>query len=90
MFIYFSSHGSSIIGLPFSPSFVVYCFCLCDVRSDLVYIDVCCNLVLGDVCSILLPTMLADIFDSLSLLIAMVDGGVLVVCYNLFHRCTSW
>ena len=27
--IYFSSHGSSQIGLPFPPSFVVDCFCSC-------------------------------------------------------------
>ena len=41
MFIYFASHNSSLIGLPFPPSFVVYCFCSCDVRSNLVYIDGC-------------------------------------------------
>ena len=52
MIIYFSSHGSSLIGLPFPPSFVVYCFCSCDVRNDLVYTDVCSNLVFGDVCKI--------------------------------------
>ena len=40
MFIHFSSHRGSLIGLPFPPSFVAYYFCLCDVRSDLVYIDV--------------------------------------------------
>ena len=60
--IHFSSHGSSLIGLPFPPSFVVYCFCSCDVRSDLVYINVCCDLVFGDVCSILLPTIRSEIF----------------------------
>ena len=47
MFICFSSQGSSLIGLPFPPSFVVYCFCLCNLRSDLVYIDVCSDLVFG-------------------------------------------
>ena len=67
MFIYFSSHGSSLIGLPFLPSFVVYCFCSCDVCSDLVHIDVCSDLVFGDVWNILLPTMWSDIFGSLSL-----------------------
>ena len=41
MFICFSSDGSSYIGLLFPPSFVVYCFCSCDMRNDLVYIDVC-------------------------------------------------
>ena len=51
MFIYFSSHGSSLIDLPFPPSFVVHCFCSCDVRSNLVYTDVCSDLVFGDVCS---------------------------------------
>ena len=62
MFIYFSSHGSSLIGLPFPPPFVVYCFCSCEVRGDLVCIDVCSDLVFGDVCSILLPTIRSDIF----------------------------
>ena len=81
MFIYFSSHGSLLIGLPFPPSFVVYYFCSCDVRSDLVYIDVC---------SILLPTIRSDIFGSLLLLIVVTDGRVLVICHNLFHRWTSW
>ena len=47
MFIYFSSHGSSLISLPFAPSFVAYCFCSCDVCSDLVYTDVCSDLVFG-------------------------------------------
>ena len=89
MFIYFSSHGSSLIGLPFPPSFVVYCFCSCEVRSNLVYIDVCSDLVFGDVCSILLPTMRSNIFYSLSLLIVVADGRVLVICRNLFHRWTS-
>ena len=90
MFIYFSSHGSSLIGLPFPPSFVVYCFCSCDLRSDLVYIDVCSNLVFGDVCSILLPTMRSDFFGSLSLLIVVADGRVLVISHNLlYHRWTS-
>ena len=78
MFIYFSFHGSSLIGLPFPPSFVIFCFCLCGVRSDLVYIDVCSDLVFGDVCIILLPTMRTDIFGSLSLLIVVADGRVLV------------
>ena len=88
--VYFSSHGSSLIGMPFPPSFVVYCFCSCDVRSNLVYIDVCSDLVFGDVCSIMLPTMRSDIFGSLSLLIVVADGRVLVICHNLFHRWTSW
>ena len=86
MFIYFSFHGSSLIGLPLPPSFVVHCFCSCDVRSDLVYLDVCSDLVFGDVCSILLPTMRSDTFGSLSLLIVVADGRVLVICGNLFHR----
>ena len=57
MFTYFSPHGSSLIGLPFPLSFVVYCFCSCDACSDLVYIDVCSDLVFGNVCNILLPIM---------------------------------
>ena len=79
-----------MIGLLFPTSFVVYCFCLCDVRSDLVYIDVCSDLVLGDVCSFLLPTMRSDIFGFLLLLIVLADRCVLVICHNLFHRWTSW
>ena len=89
MFI-FSSHGSSLTGLPFPPSFVVYCFCSCDVRSDLVYIDVCSDLVFGEVCSILLSTMRSEIFGSLSLLIVLADEHVLVICHNIFHRWTLW
>ena len=90
MFIYFSSHGSSLIGLTFPPSFVIYRFCSCDVRSELVYIDACSDLVFGDVCSILLPTLRSDIFGSLSVLIVVVDRRVLVICHNLYHRCISW
>ena len=50
------------------------------MRSDLAYIDVCSDLVFGDVCSILLPTMQSDsdIFGTLSLLIVVADGRVLV------------
>ena len=81
-YVYFSFHGSSLIDLLFLPS----CFCSC----DLVYIDVCSDLVFGDVCSILLPTMRSDIFGSLSLLIVMADGRVLVICHNLFHCWASW
>ena len=90
MLIYFSSHYNLLIRLPFPPSFVVYCFCSCDVRSDLVYIDVCSGLVFGDVCSILLPIMRSDIFGFLSLLIVMADGCVLVICHNLYHCWASW
>ena len=68
MFVFFSSRGNSLIGLTFPPSFVVYCFCSCEVRSDLVSINVCSDLMFGDVCSILLPTMRSDIFGSLLLL----------------------
>ena len=69
--VYFlSSHGSSLMGLPFPPSFLfVYCFCLCDVRSVPVYIDVCSDLVFGDACSILLPTMRSEILYSPLLMI---------------------
>ena len=88
--VYFSSHGSSLIWLAFPPSFVVYCFCSCDVRSDLVYIDVYNDLVFGEVCSILLPTMPSGIFGPLSLLILVADGRVRVICHYLYHRWTSW
>ena len=44
------------------------------MRSVLVCIDVFSDLVFGDVCSILLPTMRSDIFCSLSLLIVVEDG----------------
>ena len=90
MFICFSSHGSSLIGLPLPPSLIVYCCCSCDVHSDLVYIDVCSDLVFGDMCSILLPTMRSDIFGALLLLIIVADGRVLFICHNLFHPWTSW
>ena len=90
MFIYFSSHGNSLIDLLFPQSFVVYCFCSSDVRSDLAYIDMCSGLVFGDKGSILLPTMRLDIFSSLSLLIVVADRCVLVIGNNLFHRWTSW
>ena len=60
---FFSSHGSSLIGLPFPPSFCCSIgFYSCDVRSVLFRINVCSDLVFGDVCSILLPTMRSDIF----------------------------
>ena len=57
--VYFlSSHGSSLIGLPFPSSFLfVCCFRLCDVCSDLVF---------GDACSILLPAMRSEVFCSLA------------------------
>ena len=83
------------MGLPFPPFFVVYCFCSCDVCSDLVYIDVCSDLefgdvcsdlVFGDVCSILLPTMWSDIFVCFSLFIVAADGRVLVICHDIFHH----
>ena len=86
--IIFFSHGSSLTGLPFPPSLVAYCFCSRDVRSDLVYIDVCSDLVFGDVCSILLPTMRSETFCSLSTLIIVADGRVLVICHDLFHGWT--
>ena len=44
------------------------------MRSVLVCIDVCSDLVFGEVCSILLPTMRSEIFQSLSLLIVVEDG----------------
>ena len=86
----FFSHGSSLIGLPFSPSFVVYCVRSCEGSSDLVYIDVCSNLVFGGMCSILLPIMRSDIFGSLSFLITAGDGRVLMIFHHLYHRWTSW
>ena len=86
---FFSSHGSSLTGLPFPPSLPCLLFCSCDVRSDLVYIDVCSELVVGDVCSILLLTMRSEIFCCLLLLIVVADGRVVVICHNLFHRWTS-
>ena len=65
--VYFLSfRGSSLIGLPFLPSFLfVCCFGSCDVCSVLVYIDVCSDLVSGDEYNILLPTMRSEIFCSL-------------------------
>ena len=52
----------------------------CDVFSVLNYLDVCSDLIRGDVCSILSPTMRLEIYDSLSSSIAVADGRVLVVC----------
>ena len=80
MFI-FSFHGSLLIGLPFPPSFVVHYFSLCEVGSDLVYIDVCSDLVVGDMCRIWLPTMHSEIFCSLSSLDVMAAVVFLVVCH---------
>ena len=69
MFIYFSSHGSSLIAFPLPSSFAVNCLCSCEVRSDLIYIDVCSSLVFDDVCSILLPTMRLDISATTSFIV---------------------
>ena len=68
--------------LAFPAIFVVYCFCSCDMRGDLVYIDVCTDVVFGDVFSILLQNMRLDIFGSLSSLIVAADERVLVVCHS--------
>ena len=102
---FLSSRGSSLTGLPFPPSLLCLLFCSCDVRSDLVYIDVCSNLVVGDVWSFLLPAMWSDIVCSLSKLIVVADGHVLVICHNLLssldfvtdghdydccHKCVNW
>ena len=57
--------------------------------SDLVYIEVCRDLVFGDVCSILLQTMRSEIFCSLSSLDVVTDVRVLVVGHISFfveHR----
>ena len=43
------------------------------MRSNLVYINLCSDLVVGDACSILLSTMRSEIFCSLSSLDVMVD-----------------
>ena len=44
------------------------------MRSDLVHIDMCSDLVFGGMCSIVLPTMRFEIFCSLSWLIVVGDG----------------
>ena len=44
------------------------------MRGDLVYIDGCSDLVVGDGCNILLPTMRSVIFCSFSSLNFMTDG----------------
>ena len=59
--------------------FFVRCFRLCHVCSVLVYLDVCRDLVRGDACSILLPTMRSEIFGSLSSLDFVMDGRNLIV-----------
>ena len=48
------------------------------------YTDVCSDLVRGDACNILLPTMWSEILCSLSLSITVADGRVLVVCHLSF------
>ena len=48
------------------------------------YIDECSDLVRGDACSILFPTMWLEILCSLSSSIAVADGRVLVVCHCSF------
>ena len=52
----------------------VRCFRPCDVCSVLIYLGVCSDLARGDACSILLPTMRSEIFDSLSSLDFVTDG----------------
>ena len=52
----------------------VRCFRSCDVCSVLNFLDVCSDLVRGDACSILLPTMRSEIFGSLSSLDFVTDG----------------
>ena len=54
------------------------------------YLDVCSDVVFGDVCNILLPTIRLDIFGSLLLLVFVTDGRVLVFCHNLYHSWTLW
>ena len=61
----------------------VRCFCPCDVGSALIYLDVCSDLIRGDVCSTLSPTMRSEILCSLSSSIAVADGRFLVVCHSL-------
>ena len=56
----------------------------CDMCSVLIYLDVCSDLVRGDPCSILLPTMRSEISGSLSTSIAVADGLVLLVCHFSF------
>ena len=48
------------------------------------YIDVCTDLIRGDACSILLPTMRSEILCSLSSSIAVANGRVLKVCHFSF------
>ena len=52
----------------------VRCFRSCDVCSVLVYKDVSSDLVRGDACSILLPTMRSEIFGSFSSLDFVTDA----------------
>ena len=53
MFMFLSSHGSSLVGLPFSPLgclSVAFVYVTCVVSW---FIDVCSDLIRGDACSIL-------------------------------------
>ena len=84
MFMFLSSHGRSLVGLPFPPSdclSVVFVYATCTVswlhrrmqRPNS-----------GDACSILFPTMWLEILCSLSSSIAVANGRVLVVCHFSF------
>ena len=85
MFMFLSSHGSSLIGLPFLSLGclpIVFVYVTCAVFWLHRHVQ---RSIRGDVCSILLPTMRSEIFDSLFSSIAVADERVLVVCHFLLH-----
>ena len=84
MFMFSSSHGSSLIGLPFPPS-CCWCVGLVDVTCAVSWLhrrvqgpNSWCRV------QILLPTMWSEILCSPSSSIAVADGRVLVVCHFSF------
>ena len=90
MVMFLSSHGSSVIGLPFSPLdyylSVVFVYVTCAVswlHRRVQRPNSWCRV------QILLPTMWSEILCSLSSSIAVSDGRALVFCHFLFvvDRC---
>ena len=60
------------------------------MRNDLVYIDERSDLVFGDECSIILPTMRSEIFCSLPSLVVEAEGRDFGCMQHLFHGWASW
>ena len=81
MFILLSSHGSSLIGLPFPPS---CCFRPCDVCSVLIYLDVSSDLVRGDAQYFVSNHAVGDFRLSF-----FVDRRGERTCFDCYHNCVN-